>query len=490
FADNFHTFSIEWNPSTIRWYIDGIQYHVLSITSEGLSEFHDDFFVLLNIAVGGLWPGNPDQTTVFPQTYEIDYVRVYKTVQQVEALEIDGQSSLPAKGSGRNFSIPGSPDWTYEWIVPDDAEILTGQGTENVEINWGCENGKIICNVTGNCDNYVFEKDIMIKNQIYANMFISAGEEDVLFYTDSLSESSLEWIVPPDALITQGQGTDSVWVDWGESFDNVGLVIDNSCGTNRLEYIPIMAGQYPFPALDKPHKIPGIIEAVNYDYGGEGVAYHDLSHWNEGPGPRQDEYVDTEYNDNGNPNVGWIRSGEWIEYSVSVDSASWYRLDMRVASANSSGGPFSVLFNDEEKLDGITVNGTGAWDSFRTINAGTLYLTPEDTIMTLNFEVGNFNLGKMTFTPGSDPSINLQNNKVENLLVYPTPAKDFLILQSELRLSELMILDMKGRIVYSEKLPGLSRVELDIEKMHSGIYLLKVFTTAGEVRQKLILKTK
>jgi hypothetical protein len=163
---------------------------------------------------------------------------------------------------------------------------------------------------------------------------------------------------------------------------------------------------------------------------------------------------------------------------------------MRVASANSSGGPFSVLFNDKERLDGITVNGTGAWDSFSTINAGTVYLTPEDTIMTLNFNVGNFNLGKMTFTPGFDPSVNLTDNKVGNIVVYPIPSDDFLMVQSDISIRELMIFDMEGRMVYSKKLPGLGRADIDIQNINSGIYLLKVFTTVGEIQQKLIIVAK
>jgi beta-glucanase (GH16 family) len=49
----------------------------MSISPAGLSEFHQNFFILLNLAVGGIWPGNPDETTVFPQTLEVDFVRVF-----------------------------------------------------------------------------------------------------------------------------------------------------------------------------------------------------------------------------------------------------------------------------------------------------------------------------------------------------------------------------------------------------------------------------
>ena len=78
FADEFHVFSIEWDSSQIRWYVDGQQYNALSITSAGLSEFREEFFFIFNIAVGGNWPGYPDGSTVFPQRMLVDYVRVFE----------------------------------------------------------------------------------------------------------------------------------------------------------------------------------------------------------------------------------------------------------------------------------------------------------------------------------------------------------------------------------------------------------------------------
>jgi beta-glucanase (GH16 family) len=78
-ADSFHVFAVEWQAGTIQWYVDSIPYH--SVTSRDLPGtwvFDHPFFILLNVAVGGYWPGNPDTTTVFPQTMLVDYVRVYQ----------------------------------------------------------------------------------------------------------------------------------------------------------------------------------------------------------------------------------------------------------------------------------------------------------------------------------------------------------------------------------------------------------------------------
>lgn len=78
FADDFHVFSVEWDSQRIRGYVDNTEYFVADITPAALSEFQRNFFIILNVAVGGVWPGNPDGTTTFPQTMEVDYVRVYQ----------------------------------------------------------------------------------------------------------------------------------------------------------------------------------------------------------------------------------------------------------------------------------------------------------------------------------------------------------------------------------------------------------------------------
>lgn len=77
-ADDFHVFSLEWDEQKITSYIDDIQYFVIDISPSFLSEFHNDFFIIMNVAVGGVWPGSPNASTVFPQTMQVDYVRVYQ----------------------------------------------------------------------------------------------------------------------------------------------------------------------------------------------------------------------------------------------------------------------------------------------------------------------------------------------------------------------------------------------------------------------------
>jgi hypothetical protein len=81
FSDDFHTFAVEWEPNVMRFYVDGLLYKTRTPADlpNGTSwVFDHPFFIILNVAVGGGWPGNPDSSTVFPQQMLVDYVRVYQ----------------------------------------------------------------------------------------------------------------------------------------------------------------------------------------------------------------------------------------------------------------------------------------------------------------------------------------------------------------------------------------------------------------------------
>lgn len=81
FADDFHVFELEWSEERVAWSVDGKEYASMPINTEELSEFHKDFFLLLNIAVGGTHAGRPNETTTFPQYMYVDWVRVYQKTE-------------------------------------------------------------------------------------------------------------------------------------------------------------------------------------------------------------------------------------------------------------------------------------------------------------------------------------------------------------------------------------------------------------------------
>ena len=85
FTEKYHLFTLEWEENEFRWYVDG---HLYLTQNDWYTDaapypapFDQEFYLILNVAVGGNWPGNPDASTYFPQVMVIDYIRVYKKSQ-------------------------------------------------------------------------------------------------------------------------------------------------------------------------------------------------------------------------------------------------------------------------------------------------------------------------------------------------------------------------------------------------------------------------
>lgn len=215
-SDGFHLYAIEWEPDRITWYLDGAPYHAVT-SDQWWSEngagnrrapFDHPFHLLLNVAVGGNWPGPPDATTDFPQTLQVDWVRVSQPVQ------------TPFGGDA--------------------------------------------------------------------------------------------------------------------------------------------------------HVVPGRIEAEAFDQGWPEHAYADSDLGNNGGAFRPDSDVDIERCSEGGYNVGWIREGEWIEYTVHVPHSGTYLPLARVASPG--GGRFSLGIDGQDRTGQLNVPATGSWQTWTTVVGRTIWI--------------------------------------------------------------------------------------------------------------------
>ena len=173
---------------------------------------------------------------------------------------------------------------------------------------------------------------------------------------------------------------------------------------NLTNLTSVMVGRQ-LPYIGSAISLPGIIEAGLYDKfeggNGQGISYSDASINNEG-GFRPNEYVDAVNDPVEGATVGWIATGEWLEYSIQVQQAGFYSLDFRYASGNENGGgPFHIALDGNAISDPITVNYTGDWDNWATKTVASIPLSMGEHTMRLFFTNGEFNLGRMTFTYSS-----------------------------------------------------------------------------------------
>jgi beta-glucanase (GH16 family) len=121
FADDFHVFALEWEEGRMRWYVDDVLFATRTTwwSSGGAfpAPFDQRFHVIMNLAVGGSFPGPPDGTTVFPASLVVDYVRVYQDPETTEAAVTTNPSSVSLQVSRPN---PFREDtaWTFELPRP------------------------------------------------------------------------------------------------------------------------------------------------------------------------------------------------------------------------------------------------------------------------------------------------------------------------------------------------------------------------------------
>lgn len=431
FNDDFHVFSMEWNDRLIRWFLDGKPYYGVNITSDELSEFHENFFLILNVAIGGDWPGSPNASTQFPQQMLVDYVRVY---QKGTLPEINGKKSVIKSENNIEYSVYGADESTYNWIVPEGASIVNGQGTQKVSINWGCKADTLKCELTTPCSSYVLTCPVSISSlEITGKAIISSFEKGEGYSIPATSEPTYLWSLPIGVDTDSTLFSNHIYVNWADKNGIIHVNLENSCGEDSASLAVKTVPQKPYPDENQPHNIPGTIEAVHYDTGGEGIAYHDFDPNNRGPGIRQNEGVDSEFSI-GAGNVGYIEAGEWLEYSVELKESNLYDLDIKVASIYDSG-KFSILFDGIDKSGVITAPNTGSWKQFTSVIVNNVSLKEAYNRMRVEIIEGDFNLASINFTVSDANSVDQRSENAN--FVYPTLVKN-----------RLSILNLNGNVPY------------------------------------------
>ncbi len=250
FSEDFHVYAVDWEPDSFTWSVDGVpfgtvtsdQWYSSAAPGNPRAPFDSQFHILLNVAVGGNFPGDPNAGSVFPQTLEVDYVRAYQRVQ------------------------------------------------------------------------------------------------------------------------------------------------------------------VPFGGV--AHAIPGVIEAEDFDAGGDGQSYHDCDAGNSG-GAYRATGVDIEESSESGFNIGWMCEGEWLEYTVDVREPGTYELGARVAS-QTTGGSFRLERDGVDLTGPVGFEATGAWQSWRSVTATLDLDAGEQVIRFVNLGGASdeYNFNSMTFSLAADPGCN------------------------------------------------------------------------------------
>jgi subtilisin family serine protease len=193
--------------------------------------------------------------------------------------------------------------------------------------------------------------------------------------------------------------------------------------------IQVVAPPSPTPFGGQPAQIPGLIEFENFDDGGEGVAYHDLTSGNTGGQYRQtDVDIEATTDVGGGYSLGWNSAGEWLKYTVSVAATGSYKMEARVATTG-TGGIFHIEVDGTDVTGALIVPGTGGWQTWRSIALDGIALRAGTHVLRVSFDangttgwMGNFNSMRWTASAAGNTPPTVQITSPNDGASYTPPA--------------------------------------------------------------------
>ncbi|MBW8000888.1 MAG: family 16 glycosylhydrolase [Planctomycetes bacterium] len=335
-SQEYHVYTLEWQPYEMRWYFDGRLYSAqnkwFTTAAPYPAPFDKEFYLLFNIAVGGSGPGDPDETTVWPMKMYVDWVKVYQSDN-----------------------------------LPPMLKILSPKDNANVPAGKPIEIKVEALDVDGSIDRVEFY-----------------DESDELIGKKTSPPYTLNW--------DTGDGCYKVTV---KAYDNDDFV--NAAHVTLTKGV----GCPQLPYHGKAMSIPGRIEAEDFDKGIQDEAYHDSDRGNNGGQYRKNSDVDIVIGEKGaGYALGWMMSGEWLEYAVNVAKSGSYDVKFRVASEPGTG-KFRLEFDGVAKTDALEVGKTGGWESYTDIVVKGVELEAGEHIMKFFVVFEGLNLDYIEFTPAS-----------------------------------------------------------------------------------------
>ncbi|REE00207.1 carbohydrate-binding protein [Marinoscillum furvescens] len=270
------------------------------------------------------------------------------------------------------------------------------------------------------------------------------------------------------------------------------------CQKNNVTVTTGGSGQSPYGG--SAWTIPGRVEAQDYDLGGEGVAYHDTDASNNGGAYRTDGVdIETTGDTNGAYNVGWMQPGEWLEYTVNVNTTQSYHFYARVASINGNG-QFRILVDGSDVSGTLNVNNTGGWQSYYTITVPNVTMSSGQHVVRIEVISSGLNLN--FWSAWKSPGARFDNTTITEAPTFeanafPNPLPPNQLLNVDLTLTEkadlkMELVAMDGRVVFADQVSDLQQgqqlIKLDprAQALKPGLYLLRV--SAGEYNKQIRIK--
>jgi len=345
-------------------------------------------------------------------------------------------------------------------------------------------------NITSPAYHAVFEKGSEV--EINASASDSVGSiSKVEFFIDTVKAGQAD--SPPYSITWQADSS-GLHIIKAVAFNNLGVATPS-----ERVYIHVQnETQEQTPFYGTALTVPGIIEAEDFDNGGEGAAYHDSSPGNTGGSYRTDVDVDIESCAEGGFNIGYITDGEWFEYTINADSTGFYDIDFRVA-AMSDEGAFHMEVDSQDVTTSIVSPVTNGWQAWVTVTAPDIELAAGEHVIRFYVNKAGFNIHNIIFRYTGTTAI--ENNPMISRAYelhqnYPNPFNPSTTISYSIPKAEFVeigVYNIQGQkiktLIAEQKQAGHYSLKFDAKGISSGVYFCRI--KAGsfvDVRKMILLQ--
>lgn len=240
FTDDFHEFAIEWEPGEIRWYVDDILYSVKTAQDVAPYDWPFDnnrFHFILNTAVGGTLGGEVDDS-IFPSAMLVDYVRVYDGNKP----SIRGERVVANQATNAVYNVDKLPSGTnVSWTVPSDASIASGQGTNELAVNFGSTSGNVTATYDVGNGNESVAIDVLVEPS-YSKDFSFENFDEAGAATFFSSDGTLTEVSNPSPNTVNGSALSGEYVRDSQTQYDV-LFYETSAISNADQYAGVSSAK-------------------------------------------------------------------------------------------------------------------------------------------------------------------------------------------------------------------------------------------------------
>lgn len=386
---------------------------------------------------------------------------------------------------------------TGSWAVKQGVNNITDFWIENgnVYVNVYPVNGSVIIYKTGTNPNQSPYVDNTIADYSSLEMDFSNFTIDLTNTFDDVETSDANLIYTFSGnsgigvSILNGIATISSTNGWTGS-ESITFSVEDEGGLTVSEVVTfnvsdLFAGQTPYSGT--PISIPGIVEAENYDNGGEGFAFHEVA-TNYEP-----DAVNNAYRPNSDPDVeeingvgyglSYTEDSEWLEYTVNAEASGYYNVRFKVAQEqdvwNSPIGQIKLYIDNLDWMPTQTMQYTASWSDYQFVEyTNSIFLKEGIHLLKMEFVTGSTNVDYFEIL--DSPTNSSSDLSIDNYSIYPNPAKSNLNLKGDF--TEATIFNQVGEVVLKT-----SDNQVSLEGIAEGVYYVKFNNTSGMLK---FVKTK